>query len=79
MSTRTDWGYFDKQGQPLAVGDAHATWTCPNQEWERNGGEIHPYTGEWEASAPYPKLCPMKFVGAKLERCSTCGVEFRYP
>lgn len=79
MSTRTDWGYFDKDGTPLAVGDTHAKWECPQQEWRHGDMAIHPYTGEAEAVDPYPINCPMKSVSAKLERCTKCGTEFRYP
>ena len=79
MSTRTDWGYFDKDGKPLAVGDEHHHWKCPNQEWVYDEYFEHPYTGELERIDPYPKNCPMKSIGVKLEKCTKCGVEFRYP
>lgn len=80
MSTRTDWGYFDKCGKPLAVGDAHARWTCPQQEWEYNGTYEHPITGEIERCEPYPLNCPLELIDhPRVDRCRKCGVEFRYP
>ena len=78
MSTRTDWGYFDKDGKPLAVGDEHHKWECPRQEFAPTGHE-HIFTGEWIDTGLQPVRCPMKEVAPKLERCERCGVEFRYP
>lgn len=79
MSTRTDWGYFDKNGAPLAVGDAHARWTCPQQRWVYDDTTEHSITGELMPVDPYPVNCPFEPVGVKLDRCEKCGVEFRYP
>ena len=79
MSTRTDWGYFDKDGAPLAVGDAHHAWTCPKQEWVYGETTIDDWTGEEVFVEPYPRNCPLEFVGVKTDRCRKCGVEFRYP
>lgn len=78
MSTRTDWGLFDKAGAPLAVGDAWHRWTCPQQKWEATAYE-HPITGEMVDQEPAPVPCPFKNVTPKLDRCSACGMEFRYP
>lgn len=79
MSTRTDWGYFDKNGAPLAVGDLHASWACPNQEWVYGETTIDDRTGEEVSVDPYHRNCPLEFVGVKVDRCKKCGVEFRYP
>lgn len=78
---RTDWGYFDKSGKPLAVGDAHWKWECPQREWEHGGTYTHPITGEVERVDPYPLNCPMDNIDypARIDRCKRCGVEFRYP
>lgn len=79
MSARIDWGIFDKGGNPVAVGDEHARWVCPLQRWEPIVWE-HPFTGEDcgpGGNAPVP--CPWKEAAFKLERCSQCGMEFRYP
>jgi hypothetical protein len=78
MSTRTDWGIFNSAGQPVALGDDHAKWKCPQQQFEPVGYE-HTITGEWidEGFAAVP--CPFKLVGPKLERCEKCGMVFKYP
>lgn len=78
MSARTDWGLFAKDGTPVAVGDAWHRWCCPSQRYEPAGYE-HPYTGEWIDEGYTPVKCPFRYVGPKLERCETCGMEFRYP
>ena len=79
MSTRTDWGIFDKDGQPIAVGDLHHKHVCPQQKWKYDNGFDHPITGEWVATDATSVPCPYKFVSAKLDRCVGCGNEFRYP
>lgn len=46
MSTRTDWGLFDKDGKPVAVGDEWHKWVCPHRGYEPTGYWNH-MTGEW--------------------------------
>lgn len=79
MSTRTDWGLFDKAGMPIAVGDEHWKWVCPKGGWIDNIYE-HPMSGELinEGFVWVPE-CQFKSVGIKLDRCTVCQVEFRYP
>lgn len=80
MSTRTDWGLFDKDGKPVAVGDEWHHWVCPHRKYEPAGYENH-MTGEWvdEGYALGSGPCCFKRVDVKLDRCSKCGMEFRYP
>lgn len=82
MSTRTDWGLFDKDGKPVAVGDEWHKWVCPHRKYEPTGYWNH-MTGEWvdegHALSEEPCRSSMKCVNAKLDRCSKCGMEFRYP
>ena len=78
MSTRTDWGYFDKAGAPVAVGDEHAKWQCPLAPWECQSFE-HPIDGSWVEQPAMRATCPFKSVGVKLDRCTKCAMEFRYP
>lgn len=79
MSTRTDWGIFDAAGSPLAVGDEHHKWECPDQKWDYNNGYEHCITGEWVEEPPCKINCPWKSVDAKLDRCTKCGNQFKYP
>lgn len=80
MSTRTDWGWFDKDGKPIAVGDEWHKWVCPQHHWERPIWE-HPITGEpYEAEDAVRVMgCKMKYIEPKLEVCEVCGNKFIYP
>lgn len=82
MSTRTDWGYFRRDGsrlEPVAVGDAHHKWECPNKTWRKNMVEDY-WTGETEWDGTYyAENCPMKTDHAKQESCTRCDVIFIYP
>lgn len=78
MSTRTDWGLFNKDGTPLAVGDEWHKWKCPQEAWATHQF-VHPITGEDDEVVSVPVPCPFKHVSVKLDRCEKCGVEFRYP
>lgn len=79
MSTRIDWGYFDKSGNPVAVGDEWHKWICPERKYEPTGYEHH-ITGEWiDTGMQLQPHCAMKSIDAKLERCERCAMEFRYP
>jgi len=80
MSTRTDWGWFDKDGKPIAVGDEWHKWKCPQHHYEPAGYE-HPFTGEW-IDEGYTKVehCRMRTTDKpKFSECSTCGNQFIYP
>jgi len=83
MSVRTDWGYFRKDGsrlEPVAVGDAHARWVCPNRKWVHGDTDVHPFTGETMAVEPYLEPnCDMPSVGAKRDACTRCDIVFIYP
>lgn len=79
MSTRTDWGWFDKDGKPLAVGDLHSKWRCPLQKWDFDIFYEHPYTGELIHEEPQRIPCPVVSVDVKLGVCEQCGNQFRYP
>lgn len=82
MSTRTDWGYFRRDGsrlEPVAVGDTHNKWECPNKTWRRNENENY-ITGEMEWDGTYyAENCPMKTDHCKQESCTRCDVIFIYP
>lgn len=82
MSTRSDWGYFRRDGsrlEPVAVGDAHHKWECPNKEWRRNEVEdTWAGTTEWDGTY-YAVNCPMKTDHAKQDSCTRCNVVFIYP
>ncbi len=79
MSTRTDWGYFDKDDKPVAVGDEWHKWVCPQRKYVPTGYE-HSFTGEWiDEGLQLEPQCRMKDAGFKLEVCPKCGMKFRYP
>lgn len=73
-----EWGLFDKEGKAVALGDAWHHWKCPAEKVEP-AGYVHDITGEWIDEGLVPVACPFKRVGVKLDRCETCGMEFRYP
>ena len=82
MSTRTDWGYFKRDGsrlEPVAVGDAWHAWECPNRKWLRGEKYIHPYSGEECEDEPHLDTCPMRSAEPKREECARCAVVFIYP
>lgn len=80
MSTRTDWGIFASDGTPLAVGDDHWRWQCPKQESRRVQPYEHFITGEMIDPGDWELVpCPWLSAGVKLDRCTKCGAEFRYP
>lgn len=83
MSARTDWGFFRQDGsrlEPVAVGDPHAQWVCPNRKWVHDATDVHPFTGEAVPVEPYlePK-CPMPSVGVRRDACARCAIVFIYP
>lgn len=82
MSTRTDWGYFRRDGsrlEPVAVGDAWHAWQCPNKQWRRNMVEDYE-TGEIVWDGTYEAVpCPMKTDHAKQDSCTRCEIIFIYP
>lgn len=82
MSTRTDWGYFRRDGsrlEPVAVGDAWHKWECPNRQWRRNMVENWE-TGEVEWDGTYEAVaCRTKADHAKQDSCTRCEVIFIYP
>jgi len=79
MSTRTDWGWFDKDGKPIAVGDEWHKWVCPQRKWVP-AGYVHSFTEEWiDEGLQLEPQCRAESVSVKLERCPKCGMEFRYP
>lgn len=79
MSTRTDWGYFNPDGTPIAVGDEWHKWICPQRQYEPTGYKDG-WTEEWiDTGLQLQPYCAMKTINPKLERCEQCGVEFRYP
>lgn len=79
MSTRTDWGYFDKDGKPVAVGDEWHKWICPQRKYVLVGYK-HTYTDEWiNEGFQLEDRCPMTTVSAKRETCAKCGMVFIYP
>ncbi len=79
MSTRTDWGWFDKDGKPIAVGDEWHKWVCPQHHWETPWWK-HPITGE-QVEGETVRIMHCKFVddGPKREHCERCGNAFIYP
>lgn len=82
MSTRTDWGFFRRDGsrlEPVAVGDTWHDWMCPNRRWQRGETYEHPYTGEQCESDPHLPKCPMRSVDPKHDECTRCAVVFIYP
>ena len=78
MSTRTDWGWFDKNDKPIAVGDEHRHWNCPNKII-CNAGYFHSITDEWIDEGFAAEPCPIKYTDTKLEICEKCGNKFIYP
>jgi hypothetical protein len=78
MTAPKTWGLFSADGQLVATGDDWRNWNCQRKEYEPKGYE-HTITGEWvdEGFAALP--CPFEAVATKLDRCSRCGMEFRYP
>lgn len=72
------WGLFNADGSPLATGDAHHQYECPQKKYEPSG-YWHAFTGEWVDEGLVPVSCPFEYVSVKRDRCSRCGVEFRYP
>ncbi len=79
MSTRTDWGYFDKDGKPVAVGDEWHKWVCPQRKWVPSG-YVHSFTEEWiDEGLRLEDRCEMITDGIKHEHCVKCGMQFIYP
>jgi len=79
MSTRTDWGWFDKDGKPIAVGDEWHKWVCPRRGYVPSGYE-HFITGEWvDEGLVLAPACRTLSPSAKLEVCEQCGNRFIYP
>lgn len=79
MSTRIDWGWFDANGKPIAVGDAWHKWECPRAVWTMRE-EFNPYTGETESDGTYERQpCPTRSVDAKRDVCTRCNNVFVYP
>lgn len=78
MSTPKSWGLFNEDGTPLATGDAWHEWTCPKQQYERSYF-LDQWTGEIVDDDIKPVPCPFECVNAKQDKCSKCGVTFKYP
>lgn len=82
MSTRTDWGYFRRDGsrlEPVAVGDEWHKWECQNKTWRKSMVENWE-TGETEWDGTYyAENCPMKTDHCKQDSCTRCDVIFIYP
>lgn len=72
------WGLFDKNGNPVAAGDAWYKWKCPQQEYMPTY-DIDYFTEEQVFAGYVTVPCPFKPIAAKLDRCEKCGIEFRYP
>lgn len=78
MSTRTDWGIFSAEGQPVAVGDAHHDWRCSQQKYIEVFDEDY-MTGEKVYAGLQPVNCPWQSAAVKLDECKTCKMKFIYP
>lgn len=78
------WGWYAKDGTPIALGDDHWKWECPDFKWEYVEPDIHPFTGEpyrWPTDSEYRKVhnCRIQSRAVKCDECTKCGAYFVYP
>lgn len=84
MSTRTDWGWFEKDGTPIAVAHDHYKWKCEQGTWTETPMRENYITGElfrFSDDEPYTwqPACRMESTDIKVEECRVCGRRFVYP